>query len=351
MGRVDPDDLARDVDVVLDAEGHVEPLLYPPRVARSFCPAQADLVRPGRQQTLPVRHSFGKLEGNGLNGPFGRKHPTLPHPDLQEVRQAQKAVDEFVGRVLVHLPRRSHLDDPAQVHDEHPVGQGHGLRLVVGDEDDGEVELLLQGLDLEPHGFPELRVEVRQGLVQEHHPGVRDDGPCEGDPLLLTTRQVRRIGFLGALEVRVSQGGHHPLPELVPRGLLDPQGKGNVLEDVQVGPHGEGLEDHAQPPLLRRDVEVLRFHRHGLVTQPDFPFRQVLEPGDHAEGGGLPAAGGTEEGEALPFPDLEVEVVHRCHPVASPGDEFLGHVLQRNLAHVINPSCLWSHTGGRSAPR
>ena len=340
MGRVDPDDLARDVHVVLDAEGHVEALLYPRRVPRSLRPAEADLVRPGGQQTLPVRHAFGKLEGNGLNGPFRREYTAVPHPDFQEVRQAQKTVDELVGRILVHLPRCSHLYDPAQVHDKHPVRQCHGLRLVVGDEYDGKVELLLQGLDLEPHGLPELRVEVRQGLVKEHDPRVRDDGPRQGDPLLLPSGQVRGIDFLGTLKVRVFQGGHDPLPEFVPRSFLDPQREGHVLEDIQVGPHGEGLKDHAQPPLLRRDVKVLRFHGHGPVAQPDFPFRQVLEPGDHSESCRLTAAGGAKKGEALPFPDLEVEVVHRSDPVASPGDEFLGHILQRNLAHVINPSCL-----------
>ena len=61
---------------------------------------------------------------------------------------------------------RADLLDLAAVQHNDPVGERHRLDLVVGDVDRRGVEPALQVLDLEPHLVSELRVEVRQGLVE-----------------------------------------------------------------------------------------------------------------------------------------------------------------------------------------
>ena len=66
-------------------------------------------------------------------------------------RRADEAGDEQVGRAVVELERRADLLDDAVVHDDDPVGHGHGFDLVVGDVDGGGLQPLVQLLDLGAH--------------------------------------------------------------------------------------------------------------------------------------------------------------------------------------------------------
>src|SRR5690606_23732886 len=60
-----------------------------------------------------------------------------------------------------------------------------------------------------------------------------------------------------------------------------------------------------------------------LVADHDAPGGGHLQPGDQAQGGGLAAAGGAEQGDELPGRDLERDVAHRDY-----GPEGLGHPLE-----------------------
>ena len=93
--------------------------------------------------------------------------------------------DKQVDRVVVDLQRGSHLIDVPVPHDDDSVGQRHGLFLIVGDVDEGLLQLLVQAVDLGPHLLPELRVQVAQGLIQQKHLRLGDQCPSEGDALRL----------------------------------------------------------------------------------------------------------------------------------------------------------------------
>ena len=60
------------------------------------------------------------------------------------------------------------------------------LFLVVRNVDEGDPNLLLQGLQLDLECFPELGVEGAERLVQKQNGWVEDQSPRERDPLLLT---------------------------------------------------------------------------------------------------------------------------------------------------------------------
>ena len=64
------------------------------------------------------------------------------------------------------------------------------------------------------------------------------------------------------------------------------------------------LEDHRDVAVLRLDVV------HQLVADPQLTARDLLQTGDHAQGGGLTAAGGADEHDELLVGDLEVELLH-----------------------------------------
>ena len=71
------------------------------------------------------------------------------------------------------------------VHDGHHVGEDHRLLLVVGDDDGGEVELLLEFAQPDLHGLAQVLVEGAEGFVEQQDVGPGDDGAGEGGALLL----------------------------------------------------------------------------------------------------------------------------------------------------------------------
>jgi hypothetical protein len=65
------------------------------------------------------------------------------------------------------------------------------------------------------------------------------------------------------------------------------------------------LEDH-------RDVAVLRGHIGDVaVADEDAALVDLFEAREHAQRGGLAAAGGPDQDEELAVGDLEVDLVHR----------------------------------------
>src|SRR5690606_13746064 len=88
-------------------------------------------------------------------------------PARKEVRRADEVGDEARGRPGVELVRRALLLDRAVAHDDYAVADRQRLLLVVRDVDSGDAEALLELVDVVAHAAPELRVEVRQRLVEE----------------------------------------------------------------------------------------------------------------------------------------------------------------------------------------
>src|SRR5580765_474236 len=70
----------------------------------------------------------------------------------------QKIFDERRLRMLVDVLRRADLLDAALVHQRQPRRKRHGFDLIMGDEQHGKSELLLQSLDLDAHLLAQLRV-------------------------------------------------------------------------------------------------------------------------------------------------------------------------------------------------
>ena len=136
------------------------------------------------------------------------------------------------------------------------------------------------------------------------------------------------------------QGQGDPLSYLGLRPLLHLQRKGHVVENVHVGPDRESLEHHTQPPVLRRDVDIFVLDGHRLSAQIDGAGGEVLEAGDHAQRGGLAAAGGAQEGKALALLYLQIKAVHGRDGAQRLGGKRLGDIFQYDLIHGFSsPFC------------
>jgi hypothetical protein len=83
------------------------------------------------------------------------------------------------------------------------------------------------------------------------------------------------------------------------------------------------LEHHRDVALHRRQaVDQLR-------TDANLAGGDLLEPGDHPQGGGLAATGRTNQHQEFVIADLEVEVLHRVKTVVV----FLVQRADRNTRH------------------
>ena len=82
------------------------------------------------------------------------------------------------------------LLDLAGMHDRDPVAHRERLFLVVGHVHEGDPDLVLDALELDLELAAQLEVEGTERLVEEQHVRSVDQGPREGDPLLLPARQL-----------------------------------------------------------------------------------------------------------------------------------------------------------------
>src|SRR5208282_208942 len=129
----------------------------------------------------------------------------------------------------------------------------------------------------------QLGVEVRQRLVHQEDFRRAHYGAGKSDALALAARQFLRKPAQHGIEFDAAGDLGDDAPALGHWHFADSQGVTNVLLNAEVRVERVGLEDH-------RHVAVLRQHVVDLVAaNVDFAAGQLLEPRDHAHGGGFAA--------------------------------------------------------------
>jgi hypothetical protein len=90
---------------------------------------------------------------------------------------------------------------------------------------------------------------------------------------------------------------------------------------------GVALEHHGDVAVLRRGIV------DHLAADPQLAVGDVLQPGDHVERGGLPAARRPDQDHELAVGDIQADLVDRQRPVR----ESLGHVVESDFSHCVAP--------------
>jgi len=239
-------------------------------------------------------------------------------------RRADELGDKEVdGRVVEHLRGSELLQDTSVEHGD-PVAERHRLGLVVRHVHRGHPEVALDARDLGAHLDAQLRVEIRQRFVHQERLGLTNDRASHRDPLALPAGERPRLLLEHLVQSQHSGGIPDPPVDLLALDVAHLQSKRNVGVRRHVRVEGVVLEDH-------RDVAVLRWQVvDHAVAHPDLPARDVLEPGDHPEGGRLATAGGADEHDELAVPDLQIEAADSLGAV--PVD--LRQTLQLDLRHT-----------------
>src|SRR5688572_3358849 len=132
-----------------------------------------------------------------------------------------------------------------------------------------------------------------------------DERPRERDPLLLAAREHVRLAPLEAGELHHLAGLRDPLVQLFSPDAGATQAEGHVVEDVEVGEDGVGLEDGVYRP------PVGRYPAHRLTVDGDTALGRFFEAGDHAQRGGLAAPARAQQREELALVDVEREITDR----------------------------------------
>ena len=189
----------------------------------------------------------------------------------------------------------------------HAVGEGEGLLLVVGDEHRGGPGVAQDGLDVVPHLRAEVGVEVGERLVEEQQGGRGRQRPRHRHPLLLAAGQLVRVA--AAEPGQPHQVEHVADPRPPRRPVQAVQAEADIVVHGEVGEERVVLEHDADAARLGRHEAPGA--RHHLAAEAHRAGVGGLEAGDEPEGGGLPAAGGAEQGDDLALLDREGQAVHR----------------------------------------
>ena len=226
-----------------------------------------------------------------------------------QVHQPHEIRDHAVRRMGIDLERRAVLLQPPAAHHRHVVGERERLGLVVGDIDEGDAGAALQLLELGAHALAQLGVEIGQRLVEQQDRRLDHQRAGERDALLLAAGQLVRVAALEPGEIDQRQRLLDLPARRGRRNLAQLEPEHDVLEHVLVRPHRVVLEHHAHAARLRRH------HRGGRRQRPAVDLDRALVgrdvAGDQAQGRGLAAARGAEQGDERIVLDVEIEIVDR----------------------------------------
>ena len=282
-----------------------------------------------------AENDFARTRGR-LGHQHGRQAAVIGQNDLvaldprrQEIhrRCADEAGDEEVARVLVDLLGAADLLDDARFHHHDPVGHRHRLDLVMGDEDHGRLQLLGQRLDLGPDLAAQLRIEIRQGFVEQEDLRIAHDGAAHGDTLALTARQC--LGTTVEIGVDIEKprrflylwlgfGGGH---------AAHLQREGHVLAHGHMRIKRVVLKHHGDVAPCGRDFV------HPCLSDHQIAAVDGLKPGQHAQKRRFSAARGTDQNDELLIRDLQIEVGDDRD-----GTVFLDQVAHGDRGHQRSPS-------------
>ena len=232
----------------------------------------------------------------------------------------QKRPRVVVRRIAQHLARRAGLDDLAEIHDDHPVGNGIDDIEIVADQDQAEVAAGFQAYQqVEDLGL-DRHIEARQRLVGDDQPGTHRHGPGDRDALLLAAGQLMRIAVvkLGGVEADGGQQFGYLGGQRVARGQPVAQQdirQGRVDAHPRIERRCRVLEDRLNRfsksrPIGRREPN------HGLAIIGDLARGRLDETQQHAGERALAGAGFAHDRQRLAFVDVEIDRVDRAPGVA-----------------------------------
>src|SRR5271156_1438094 len=244
-----------------------------------------------------------------------------------------------------NLLRRALLDDAAEIHHDHAVGEVADDRKIVADEDHRRLRLTLQihqqFADRRLHGD----VERGHRLVRNDQARLAGEGAGDPDPLLLAARQLP--GHAGCESAR--EFDHVEQPQHGPAALVLAGADAEALQRAHyLRSHGVAgiqrveriLEDHLNGGD-RLDVAPLdRGALNGEMIERSRAAGRDLQPEQHFGERRFTATGFADDRDGLGFVGDETDVLDRLDRARLSPAEYLGSgdlIVLLQIDYVENP--------------
>src|SRR6266404_3683075 len=207
------------------------------------------------------------------------------------------------GGARINVARRGDLFEGAIAEERDAIGEGHGLVLIVRDEEESDADFALESFQLALHLLAEVGVEGGKRLVQEQELRAIDERAGECDALLLAAAERGGTSGGEADHFHHAESLFNAARDFRFRGGLDAQSVSDVFADVQVRKEGVNLEDGIHAALVGRErIEA-------LVAHPDFAGGGLFETGNEAEKRGLARAALAEESKKFASGDSQRDIL------------------------------------------
>src|SRR5215211_293436 len=257
---------------------------------------------------------------------LGTRAAGVERATLGRVRRRRHVSGEDHALALALLLRVGHGDGREQrggvgvarhAVESRPVGDLFDHGEVVGYEDVGEVEFLLQVLQKVDDLRLDRDVQSRDWLVADDQARVESDGPCHPDPLPLSARKLVGVAIvvLGVQADHLEKLLHPPLALAgATAHVVDPERLG---DDVAYGHAGvqariRVLEDDLHvPPHAEHPLAVVT--QYVLAVEDHLALRRFQKAQHEAVKRTLSAPRLPHEPERLPAAHREVDAIHSLH--------------------------------------
>ena len=201
-----------------------------------------------------------------------------------------------------HNSTAAHFDDV--------IGKGGGVLAVVSDVHHCQSEGVLQPCEFRSQLATKIRIETREGLVQQENVGLTNDCPCQGDALLFAAGELVRVARRELLDPNKRECFLCSSASLDSRHIRRAEHEVEILPNREVWPQSEVLEHEAKPSFMRRDDDTT-CRRDRDAIQDNFSGVRDFQSGDHPEQCRLAAPAWSDDHCPLPRGDNKRDVVQR----------------------------------------
>ena len=149
--------------------------------------------------------------------------------EFQDIHGPNEAGDEFIGGLLIDFARSADLFEDAAREDDDAIGDLQRLLLVVGDEEGGDVEVVVERDEPFAQLLADLGVHGAEGLIEQEHTRFGGQGAGDGGALALAAGELVGVAALQALQAEEAEQLRHARPNVGPFPFLDLQPEGDVV--------------------------------------------------------------------------------------------------------------------------
>ena len=109
---------------------------------------------------------------------------------MEKIHITKKTINKWGCWLVVNLGRRADLLHPAFVHQHHAVSDFERFFLIVGHEDTGYVQFIMQTAQPAAQFLAHFRIQCTKRFVEQQHARLNSQRARERDALTLPAREL-----------------------------------------------------------------------------------------------------------------------------------------------------------------